>query len=230
MRIDGSDRAFEYIDLRRLIGNPHGEFGTLDHAVHVRRVDGHGARRAAERLERADHQFQQRALLRLVRDIDQSHGGVLIEAQNRVIDQTHRRAAVGANPDRITLAERRRQACRAPLTLFGMSDFDRAFERGEATDRAAAILGCRRRQRPEHRQYCQYRQHSRSQLRHRHANVLPEGCLLAPADRVSSCRKPLAQQISIRIVAAQAVVPHFDGMGFSPGLGRLANDCPATVG
>ena len=149
-RVGGSDLAFEDLYLRALIGDTHGEFSAFDHAVHVRRVDGHGARRTTERLESADHELEQTVLLGPVADIDQAHGGVLVETQYRVIDELDRSSAVEANADRIPFAQDRAQARSLPFGLLGMRHFHRAFERSKTARAHAALVrryarpGCKR--------------------------------------------------------------------------------------
>ncbi len=136
-----ADLAFENLHRRAAIGHAHREFGALDHAVHVRRVDGHGAWRATEGLEGAHHQIEQAALLGAGADINQAHGGVLVETQHRIVDEMQRGATVGADAHRIALAQHGGQRGLSPVAVVGVRDFDRAFQRGEAASAGRALIG-----------------------------------------------------------------------------------------
>jgi hypothetical protein len=59
---------------------PDDELGTLDHAVDVWRVDRHDPRLAAEGLNGADDQVEDRTLFFLLNDVEQLDGRVLINA------------------------------------------------------------------------------------------------------------------------------------------------------
>ena len=138
--VGGSDLAFEDLHLGVGSGHPHREFGAFDHAVHVGRVDRHGAWRATEGLERTHHQIEQAALFGAGADIHQTQGGVLIETQHCIVDQLQRSATIGADPHRIAFAELGSEGRFQPDGLISVGNFDGAFQCGEAARPGRAFL------------------------------------------------------------------------------------------
>jgi len=85
--------AFEQQQGRAIPRHANLELGALDRSVEVRRVDREQAGFAAERLNRALDQIDQGTLLFIATDIDETHGGVLIETHHCLVDQHHCRPA-----------------------------------------------------------------------------------------------------------------------------------------
>ena len=64
----------------------------------------------------------------LFREIEEAHGGVLIDAQHRLVDEVDGRAAMFSHPDRVALAKPVIQFGRAPASSFAALNLHRPFD------------------------------------------------------------------------------------------------------
>ena len=107
-------------------------------------------RAAAERLDGAEGEIQQRRLGRIDRHVRQAERGALVETQDFVVDQRHGGAAQAAGTQRVLFAQRIAGRRYAPDAAASALDLHRPLGGGHLSDRRAAFLGCRW-QRPQDR-------------------------------------------------------------------------------
>ena len=122
------------------VGADH-ELGAADRQGHVGGVDIDLLRAAAERLHRPEGEVEQRGLLHVQRHVGKLERGLLVEAEDLVVDQHERGTAEAAGTDRGGLAQRLTELGRAPSGVALVLYRDLAFERLDAADRLLAALG-----------------------------------------------------------------------------------------
>ena len=98
-------------------------------------------RAAAERLDGTGGKAEQGGLLDVQRHVGELERGLLVEAEDLVVDEHERCTAEAAGTDRGGLAQLLAELGRAPRGVALVLDRHLAFERLDAADRLLAALG-----------------------------------------------------------------------------------------
>jgi hypothetical protein len=127
LRVGGQHFALQDKDGATGFLCPDDKFSTLYRTVEIRGIDRKPPWLAAEGLDNAFKQIKPRIFPLIFRNVHQTHGSILMQAQNGFVHQVQRSTAVLADPNRVALAKPNFEAGRLPFTALIALHIDAAL-------------------------------------------------------------------------------------------------------